>query len=442
LSPELELKNFRDLLKLQLYLGAVSPVQAKKSKHLLLSLPVLFASPNEIEKEYPELVETKFDVELQEVSLSALTERVALKEAYHWQLSLEHWDELKNKFPSLSAQKSDSVEERYEVLAQIPIKERAEIDLFTKKMIVQDHTEWLEEALIKAPKKRELFGLRSRGGDLPFKGAIDRMELRESLEKTPIGSSFSYTADGEHHYRIAPLASPGALEIVTFGVARNDGTLDLLLDRHLSQIYPEVRKKHPALFAQKEGGFKPFKEVQDLVGAEAFAEILHCIEEESKQYGVVWTDQMKHSLDLFAKYRFITYMQQVRDALSNGVVEEEWVRSSPSSQEGSSAQWKLIKEQKTLKREEAALQHLEKLFDEKENMWSQTQADGASGPYFYHIRQKLQQAPDIDAMVTKRRELLSLDAQRVLFVELLEKMSSKGLMMNSTAFQKGLQEGA
>ncbi len=442
LPPSLELNTFRDLLKLQVYLEAVSAPQTKKGKQPLLSLPTLFASLKEIEKDFPELIEKSYDVEIQEVSINTLAEKVSLKEAYQWQFSEQHAAELKRRFPALQNYDTASFEQRHEILAKLPVIERAEIDLFTKKKIVQEHPEWMEEAFIKAPKKHMVFGLRIQGGELPFKGAIDHSELSDYLEKASPGTATPYTADGEHHYRITLQSPPGASEIVTFSVASKDGTLDLLLDRYLSQIYPEVRKKHPALFAQKDGGFKPLKEVQDLVGAEAFAEVLHYIEEESKHYGVIWTDQMKHSLDPFAKYRLITYVQQMRDALSNGMTEEGLVRSNSSSRETFSNQWHLIKEQKLLKRKEAAREHLEKLFDEKETLWSQPQVNGIHGPYFYYVRQKLQQTSDIDALVEKRREILSLDMQRMFFVELLEKMASKGLIMTSKTFQKGIEEEA
>jgi hypothetical protein len=441
LPSEIELKTFRDLLKLQIYLDAVIPAQTKKSKHLLLSLPLLFASPKEVEKEHPELVEIKFDVEWQEVTQRSLTEKVALKEAYQRQLSDQHWDELKKQFPALRNSDATTIEERHALLAKIPLVERAEIDLFTKKKIVQDHPDWLDEAFAKAAKKRTIFGLRSRGGDLPFKGLIDHDELKAHLEKASLGSPFSYSPDGEHHYRITVLADPGPLEIILFGTARFDGTLDLLLDRYLSQIYPEIRKKHPALFALKEGGYKPLKEVQDFVGAEAIAEVLHSIEEESRHYGVTWTDSMKNSLDLFARYRFTPFMHQMRDALINGAPEEKIVRQDSSSQPLLTNQWNLIKQEKTLERKEAVSEHLEKIFDEKENTWSQPYIDETYGPHFYHVKQKVHHAAGVQAMMDKRRELLALDAKRALFADLIEKMSGKGILSASKDLLEGLEKG-
>ncbi len=435
LPPELEQVNFRDLLKLQVYLDAVTPSSNRKTKIVSLGLPMVFSSPQEVEKKSPELVEARCEVEIQEVVLSTLSENISLKETCAWEMQEEHWSALKTAFPILQTLSAVTQEDWHEALEKLEIGARAQIDAFAKKSIVQSHPEWLEEAFTRAEKRPATLGLRLQGGNLPFQGAVDREELFERLKNTSVGSTFAYTADQEHHYRITIVSSPKTPEILTFRQVKSDGTLDLLLDRYLAQVYPEIRKKHPALFAQKEGGFKPLKEVQDLVGAEAYAEVLQRIEETSKQHGVTWPDQREKSLDLFAKYRFFEHMQEARSALSNGCAEEGWVQNGASSSD-LSKQWSLIRDEKTIKRVEATKQNLEKLFDEKENVLSHVQTQEDEGLYFYRVRQKMHSAGDVEAIATKTRDLLSLDAQRMLFAELLEKMAGRELM----ADKEGIRE--
>jgi GcvH upstream region-like protein len=408
--PEyLELKTFRDLLKLQLYIEAITPSNSRKQNHNVLSFPVVFAAPNEVEKRYPELVQTNYEIELQEVSLNTLVQDVSLKEAYAWENDESHWLELTKNFPVLR--------ENLPGLEALTPSERAAVDFYAKKRIVQSKPNWLIEALTKAQKKQVSLGFRQEGGSLPLRGDVDREELKQKLDACGVNNSFVFNA-GDYSYQITLLSAPKATQILTFVKANSDGTLDLILDRTLTQAYPEIRKKRQALFAKKEGGFKPLKEVEDQVGAELYANLLQKIEDETKKFGISWPENK--SLDQFAKYRLIVPMQEARNALAKGTKEEVIDQLA--------AQWNLVKEEKQMTRIQAQEEKLERLFDQKENAWSSVHVKKFGAPYFYRILGKRVKDGDALSLAEKTKELLELDAERMLFSELLDKMSSHDLI--------------
>ncbi|MBS3903802.1 MAG: hypothetical protein KGZ39_00565 [Simkania sp.] len=432
LPQELELKSFRDLLKLQTYIAAVSMGSGGKSKNGSLGLPVFYASTQEIEKRVPELVQEKYGIELQSVSMGQLIEHVALKEVYAWELKEAHWGLLCEAFPILRNAPFAAYEERYKALNSLSVMERATVDLFAKQEIVKTHPEWLIKAFEKAPKHQVALNIRSQGGDLPFEGNVDREELKQLLKNTSIGEMVSYSPNPENHYRMTVLSSTDSQEIVTFAEARRDGTLDRILDRQLALAYPDVRKKHSALFALKEGGWKPIKEVQDLVGAEIYAEVLKNIEMTSQSLGISWSDHHKDSLDEYAKYRFIGHINEARLALSAGAAEEGWVQASTDVGKSIDKQWYLLKEKHTLNRTEAKRMDLQNMFELEIGQWSFMQLGTVGEERFCFLHEKISKKANTDPVLDKTRRLLSVDAQRVLFADLLKKLAEQNLMVISS----------
>ncbi len=432
LPSELELRNFRDLLKLQTYLEAVSPTQGRKTKSVSLGLPVVYATLDEIANRCPELVQTKVVAELQSVRAEQLATGVTLKDVYAWELEEQHWGQLCKAFPILQNRPSGTREDRYQALEKLPLQERASVDFYAKLEIVKAHPEWLESAFVKASKEKVEFGLRSQGGNMPLQGSIDREELKALLEKTAVGSVVSYSPDDKHCYRITLLQPMKPQEILSFAEARQDGTLDTLIDRQLTQSYPEVRKKHPALFALKDGEWKPFKEVQDLVGAEVYADLLSKIEEASQRLGVSWPAQRGAALDEYAKYRLITHLDEARNAISGGASEEGWIRSNVQGDRDIAKQWRLFKEEHTLKRNQATELSLQGLFDSKVGQWSPVQFKMSGSSYFYLLREKMNKEGRTDAIIDKTRELLSLDAERIMLSDILEKMAAQDVLIIPT----------
>jgi hypothetical protein len=408
--PEyLELKTLRDLMKLQVYIESISSLNSKRQSHHSLSLPILFQDPVEVEKRSPELVQTNYDIELQEIDLDTLALEIGLKEAHVWEQEENHREELAKAFPQLK--------DHPQGIEGLSLMERAKIDRYAKKKIVLEKQDYLASSLEKAPKKRMSLGFRKEGGDLALKGTIDREELKRKLDSCETGGSFVLRS-GDHSYRITLISSQKTPKILTFQAASMDGTLDLLLDRALTQAYPEIKRKRPNQFAKKEGGFKSLKEVEDQVGAEVFATLLQKIQEETKRLGIQWPESQ--SLDHYVKYRLIVPLQEAKSALVKGIQEE--------SQDELSSQWHLVKEEKRWNRLQAAQEKHVKLFDQKENRWSSLHMKKSGAPYFYYIHGKEADFNSDSQMAKVSKELLMLDAKRELFSELIDKMSVHDLI--------------
>jgi hypothetical protein len=87
-----------------------------------------------------------------------------------------------------------------------------------------------------------------------------------------------------------------------------------------------------------------------------------------------------------------------------------------------------VKEEKLLTRIQAQEEKLERLFDQKENSWSSVHVKKFGMPYFYRIFGKQIKDSDALKLAERTKELLTLDAERMLFSELLDKMSSHDLI--------------
>jgi hypothetical protein len=107
----LRLSDFRSLLKLQYYVEAVAPKLKK-----IADLPRQFFSSEEVEKKIPELVVSRYVMEVSKVTKEEVGGRLTLKETWDYEVSNEGWQKLSTEFPILARKGGETIDARYATL--------------------------------------------------------------------------------------------------------------------------------------------------------------------------------------------------------------------------------------------------------------------------------------------------------------------------------------
>jgi hypothetical protein len=137
----IQIKNAQDAAEYKTYLQAI----AVKS---VGGIPTAFYSIDEVEKRYPQLVETTYKANVAQVSKREIGLRVSLKQVGLWASQEENWETLRKQFSLKAAENS---EQRIAVLSSLDPSLRSRVDEFIRDAIVDENPSWAEEALQKTP---------------------------------------------------------------------------------------------------------------------------------------------------------------------------------------------------------------------------------------------------------------------------------------------------
>ena len=305
LPSYLRLKDFSSLLKLQVYLEAISLKQPNS-----LDLPLEFASLDSIEARQPELVQKKVEVRLSSINIEELAAQISLKSTWEWEATDEGWVFLLTRFPELKNFK--------QTLDQIDF--RSSIDQAARLEMVRQNKELIVKALQQKPLKTVELLLRKKPlAQGPYSSLLNDKEFTAFLENDPLESIKEYySVDTNNFYRIELIGRNTQKELVSFEEAFQDGTLDSILDQKLENAYPNIRKGKE-LFLQANGNFKPFYEVKEQIGRILYEPLFLSIEQE---YVKVFGDLPGISKQLpgmfYCKYRLYGFMQAVKQQLELG----------------------------------------------------------------------------------------------------------------------------
>ncbi|WP_220017550.1 hypothetical protein [Candidatus Rhabdochlamydia oedothoracis] len=310
LPSYLRLSDFSALLKLQVYLEAISLEQPKS-----LNLPLEFASLDCIEARQPELVQKKVELHLSSINIEELVAQISLKSTWEWEATDEGWSFLQNRFPELKNRT-----DRREALDQID--SRSSIDRVARLEMVRQDKELIRQALQQRPLKTVELSLRKKPlAQGPYSLLLNDKEFIVFLENAPLESiKECYSVDVNNFYRIELVSRDTQKELISFEEAFQDGTLDSILDQKLENAYPNIRKGKE-LFLQANGSFKPFYEVKEQIARILYEPLLLNIEQE---YIKVFGDLPGMSKQLpgifYCKYRLYGFMQSVKQQLELGAV--------------------------------------------------------------------------------------------------------------------------
>lgn len=441
LPADLHLSDYAALQNFEVYLNAVT----KKSKNDLSVLPIDFLTSAEVAKNYPELVQKRYVLEITQASKRNLQARVGIKETWNWELEDKNWATLKKQFPELGVKKDQTREERLVALDNLDTTTRTRVDAFARSAIVDAHPEWIESALNEAKPQIKLVGLRLEGGKTPFEGLSDhslRKKLIELLDSASEGEVpgndselRSFTADKQNYYRIKVLEKDPHHEILTFSEANKQGGMDAVRDRVLEKHYLSIRDKNPATYQNEDKTWKNFVLVKDLVADNYLNKQLKALEKAQ----TTANQENTSSNDQKAILRFFPYLSKAREALEKDPsIEESFVKSKIENppaekltpQEPLKNQWLLEKSVYAIKRNQPDSNvDATEAFSLTEKAWSKISTPTNGDLLFYQVRKQganPEQELALAELTNKAHTLLSGETQRVLMRNVLQQIKEKG----------------
>jgi GcvH upstream region-like protein len=450
LPDHLKFRDFRTMLKFQIYIDAISTLA--KSRNNPLDLPNNFLKPEELEKRIPSLVKRRFLLEFSETEREEIALRTSLRETWDWQLKDENWDKLKNEFPILAGDKADTREGKFLILDKLDQQSRLRIDQFTRDQIIESHPEWIAQELEKQPVQTATVGIRLKGGISPFEGMEDSTHLLELLQVAPIKDQIDhseaalaaqnkleqFTANGKKYYKISVVKRGIQKEIVSFEEVNADGTLDSLLDKKLQEAYSEVRKKDSGVFQESDGSWKPFDHVKDQIALKVYADLLKAIEDDARKSGALLESP---SSDFYAPRRLASYVRDAKRQIEKNLDDPHFVKLAEANSEqhlfadepSLETQWLLIKTHQEVSRAAGSSFTKQGIFESPIGLWSPIDV-GASGEMaFFHLLNRTQaDTADLDK-IAEGQQVLSIDARRLLTHQLLNQIREKKAIGLSTA---------
>ena len=299
----LRFKTFLDWIDFEIYLTAVAPPLENP-----LDLPTSFYSREHVSEDFPELVQSSFKVFQKTLFLGQAALRASLREVRDWQLEETNWNVLRASFSYLP--QGCSREDRFQGLQKLKELQRSEIDSFARLRLLEQHPEWIEEALSLQGGQEQTISISKAGSNIP--GLEKPWRLYSLLEKKS-EELLSYRDNDKILYSFEGVERILAPHILTFEEAKTQGVLSKIRERSLSLYYLKERDK----FKSADGSWKPFSEVQTDVAKLYFAKAIVAIEHLEKR---TWSD------DLYAKYRLLPVTKEAYRDLQNHSEDSNWTR--------------------------------------------------------------------------------------------------------------------
>ncbi len=419
LPTHLQLKDFSSVLKLQMYIQAVSSPKVYKD---ILAFPKEFLSVAEVEKKTPELVRRAYVLEYADIDIKKAASHIGLKETWGWETSDLGWSLLKKQFISLSKGSSSTKEERFSLLEQLDDAERLEVDKFAREKILCADPERIREILFQVPLTSTSCALSAKGDGLPFKEIKDKIRLMAVLENgEEVGANTLafYTDDQQHYYRINILEKDSQKKILTFAEAEASGCLKQMLDKKLEAVYPDVRKKDTLAYMQKDGGWEPLAKVKDKVGLTLFPDLCKAIQSEyTSFYGKTVSQEEKNSPAFYVQNRMLFALRTTKEALEAGA-------DLTSGSSELLKQWDLVKEVRTEWKSKKEFFPSEEVFNLTEGSFSFIGLNRSGNGWFFKMlgRSEADTAPleqEEAAIEPLRRE-----ARKQVAIQLLDAIKQK-----------------
>jgi GcvH upstream region-like protein len=447
LPKEMHLKDFKALQKFETYLDAVG--KRSEDDKAKLRLPTSFMSADQIAQKTPELVQKKYNLEIAQVNKKNLEGNVGLKDSWEWEVSDKGWEQLKKKFSELGVKAGASRSERFAALDALDDKTRGRIDAFARAEMVNEHPEWIKQALDKTTATTITVGLHEKGENPLFIGLKNPKALIQLLDNAPLaGQTFIdtpaakdaaakldfYTADQNVYYRIKVLNRAVEPEVLTFVEAYSDGSLDKLLDKQLEAAYPKIREENPKSFQKGDKSWKDFVDVKEAIAERYFAKTLETI----KNNFTVENAPTNMIPDYAATMRLYPYVNEIRAKLLNEPalipaltteVSNNAVQDNFSEKKSLADQWKLERAPYQASRSSAnnALEH-ETVFQLTEGEWTQVNTPANGDLNFFHLLKKSHAVDEemVKKSISQARRLMSDDVQQKLMDQILEEIKNKG----------------
>jgi hypothetical protein len=208
-----------------------------------------FKSVEEIKSIAPELVQKRYDLNVAEVAASDIEMRATLKDVWNWQLDSANWPKLLVKFPELGKEYNLTREQRLARLEALLPANRLAVDQFTRKEILNEHSQWIIDALDSASFNKVSITIKEKGCSIKQLGLSKAKVLQTLLDNYPLNGSieeeaqkfakdslYNYTEDGSKYFRIEVIGRENAYSPLTFKEALDDGSLKIISDKNKQDI--------------------------------------------------------------------------------------------------------------------------------------------------------------------------------------------------------------
>ncbi len=444
LPESLRLPDFRALQKFEAYLAAVS---AKGTKKQALDLPAQFLTVEEMQKAHPELVQKRYLLQVAEANKQTLQGLVPIKDMWAWETQDANWEALKKEFPELATKKAATVTERFKVLDALDATTRARVDEHARNALVDTHPQWLEKALDAAKPEAITLSIRMKGGTLPLQGIDNREAFISLLDAAPIKSESTskaeifeklknFTGDNRNYYRIEVIDRSPKWEVLTFEEASKDDTLNNDVLAAMGPFYEKVRSSDAEKY-RKGDGWKPLADVQDLVAADYYKDLITAIEKEHQSSAGTTEKDSALGSQGAAAYRMLSYMRQVRDKLQKNPEDAKafLAIAQPKAEMDKLApakvltdQWKLTESPFTLRRsDDGASMGREIIFSLKPNEWSDVISRPTGELWFFQLKNigPAQNSVMAGQAILKAQAELADEGQRILMTHVLTEIKNK-----------------
>lgn len=420
LPQEMQLGDFRSLLKFQVYLEAIAK---EKKEALQLDLPKSLKTEDEIQRETPQLLERVYEVEMTHLTREEAAMGVSLKETWEWEAKPENWSQLTTEFKELATAKS--TEDQLEVLDRLSDTRRLAVDQFARHAIVGENPVLMERALSAQSLEKKRLHIALSGKDNSLMGIQDSGALSALLQKVALEDEQAsktalenYTQDGEHYYRIYITAPPTEVRLLSFKEASSRGVLDMMLDEQLKKHHLQAQAAQPVAFQNEDGSFKEFASVKDQIGRFVYKNLLEEIEKDlTKQSGKLKGGMQKESLDFYATHRFYHFVQSAKEDIARN--------GSSSVYLDHHQQGYMEAHAEVVQRKTKAAWTSEEIFSMEEQSLSPISVAPNGEVSFYKVLKKSQQEdPELVTHIQAGQQLLAADAKRQLMHEVLMLLAS------------------
>lgn len=318
----LHLKSAVDLFAFQTYVESVAG-----KWHELLPNEVLALS--EVEKKTPELVETNYRAKVFAVDKREVSLRATIKEVWEFETQTETWELLKKEFPFLQALSAKNAEERFASLGKIESGQRSKVDFFARRLLVNQHPEWVKEALDVAEAKDTSLSLSA--GAIRMAHVENPEKLAKLFEQIPESiEALAQFESGEAVFRFDNVEKVSEPKVKTFQEALADGSLLRIVDKKLEAKWKKLSPEKEFTAAKEEIAEKmlkaaPQSKIEGSIGAKRMAAIAEKAREDliKNPHDPKWLKQEGDS-PLLAQFKLERIEKQI-----TRTAEENWMTKEP-----------------------------------------------------------------------------------------------------------------
>jgi len=227
-------------------------VQAIATSSSIFALPTSISSVEDVLKRTPELVGTEYKAKVFAIDKREVALKASLKEVWEFEVGDSGWPLLRKEFAFLENAPGKTTEDRFQTLEKLGSEERRQVDFFARRLLVEKHPQWVDEALQNVEGKEMHLTLSNGKIEMPHIDNPSRLaSLFESIPFSPEATlaELNHFDSQEAVFRFENIERLSEPKIKTYEQARKDGSLmshvDIILDREQKKS-PEATKEEIA----------------------------------------------------------------------------------------------------------------------------------------------------------------------------------------------------